>query len=393
MIMKKTFETLFRREVMQKNKGSVKRNCQFFQDSGVPDNGGVIGCCKLEEQTKCFGDLQFCKNPEALREYFSERGLGWGERRRPERPRLIGGVPGRELSVSSVSHPIIEYIRNLTQPLLIAIALLVTICVGVLNRLTGPEFSSSIFYLIPISMVTWFTNRWVGILMSIIGVLTWLITDAASGIAFPSSTVPYWNGLARFGSFLIFTLILAELKRALENEKNSSRIDFLTGVRNRKYFIELVDIEIKRAHTDNHPFTILYIDLDNFKLINDCFGHSAGDNLLRLVATTIQNSIRKTDLVARLGGDEFAILLTGTGPELAEVITRRIQKISVDMVKKHEWPVTFSMGAVTFASPPSTINEVLKIADDLMYGAKREGKNTFKHKVLGKEERLPVTMA
>ena len=171
MIMKKTFETLFRREVMQKDKGSVKRNCQFFQDSGVPDNGGVIGCCKLEEQTKCFGDLQFCKNPEALREYFSERGLGWGERRRPERPRLIGGVPDRELSVSSVSHPIIEYIRNLTQPLLIAIALLITICVGVLNRLTGPEFSSSIFYLIPISMVTWFTNRWVGILMSIIGAI------------------------------------------------------------------------------------------------------------------------------------------------------------------------------------------------------------------------------
>jgi diguanylate cyclase (GGDEF)-like protein len=212
-------------------------------------------------------------------------------------------------------------------------------------------------------------------------------------MVFSSSTVPYWNGLARFGSFLIFTLILAELKRALENEKNSSRIDFLTGVRNRKYFIELVDIEIKRAHTNNHPFTILYIDLDNFKLINDCFGHSAGDNLLRLVATTIQKSIRKTDLVARLGGDEFAILLTGTGPELAEVITRRIQKISVDMVKKHEWPVTFSMGAVTFASPPSTLNEVLKIADGLMYGAKKEGKNTFKHKVLGKEEWLPVTMA
>jgi diguanylate cyclase (GGDEF)-like protein len=392
MIMEKTFATLFRREVVQKDKGSVKRNCQFFQDSGVPDDGGAIGYCKLKEQTKCFGDLQFCKNPEALRKYFSEKGLGWRERKKPERPRLIGGVIGRELSVSSVSYSIIEYVRNLPQTLLVAIALLITIFVGVLNRLIGPEFSSSILYLIPISMVTWFTKRWLGILMSILSALNWLITDAASGIVFSSSTVPYWNGLARFGSFLIFTFILAELKRALENEKNSSRIDFLTGVRNRRYFIELMDMEVKRAQTDNHPFTILYIDLDNFKLINDGFGHSAGDNLLRLVAKTIQNNIRETDVVARLGGDEFAILLPGTGPELAEVITRRIQKISLDMVKKHEWPVTFSMGTVTFTSPPSTVNEVLKIADDLMYGAKKEGKNTFKHKVLGKEEWLPVRM-
>jgi diguanylate cyclase (GGDEF)-like protein len=390
VMMEKTFAALFRKEVMQEDKASAKRNCQFFQDSGVPDDGGTIGCCKLNEETICFGDLQFCKNPEALSKHFSQKGLGWRERRKPERPRLVGEASGRGLSASSVSYSIIEHIRDLPQTFLVAVALLITIFVGVLNRLMGPELSSSILYLIPISMVTWFTKRWLGILLSVLSALNWLITDAASGIVFSSSTVPYWNGLARFGSFLIFTFILAELKRALENEKNSSRIDFLTEVRNRRYFIELVDMEVKRAHTDDQPFSILYIDLDNFKLINDAFGHSAGDNLLRLVAKTIQDNIRKTDVVARLGGDEFAILLPGTGPELAEVITRRIQKINLDMVKKHEWPVTFSMGTVTFVGPPSTVNEVLKIADDLMYGAKKEGKNTFKHEVFGKKGWVPV---
>ena len=75
--------------------------------------------------------------------------------------------------------------------------------------------------------------------------------------------------------------------------------------------------------------------------MNDRFGHSAEDNLLRLVARTIQGNVRETDTVARLGGDEFANLLPETRPELAEIITWRIQKSNSEVMRKHDWPVTF----------------------------------------------------
>lgn len=157
-------------------------------------------------------------------------------------------------------------------------------------------------------------------------------------------------------------------------------------MRNRRYFIELAETEIKRASEDRSSFTIVYIDLDNFKLMNDRFGHSAGDNLLRVLANTIQNNIRAADIVARLGGDEFAILLPDTGPELAEVIAKRIQKINSDLMRKYDWPVTLSMGVVTFARPPSVVDDLLKISDALMYSAKKNGKNSIHFEVRGEKE-------
>jgi diguanylate cyclase (GGDEF)-like protein len=131
--------------------------------------------------------------------------------------------------------------------------------------------------------------------------------------------------------------------------------------------------------------TLAYIDCDNFKAINDCFGHQTGDNLLCSVANTLQKSIRVTDIVARLGGDEFAILLPETGYEQAEVVIRKIQKILLDVMQKNRWPITFSFGVVTFHSPPNTVDEIIKRSDALMYSAKQSGKNMIKHEVVNAE--------
>ena len=360
--------------------------CPSYRNIENSNNGGVTGYCDLVKQMKCSGDLGSCKHPEALKKYLSERGLGWkaGERRaQGPKERAIA----REFSTDLVSQSIIEYASSLPKAFLTAIAFVIVLLVGVLTRLTGPELSSSILYLIPISLVTWFTKRWVGVAMSIVSTLTWFIADATSGATFSHSSLPYWNGIARFGSFFGFACILAALRRLSEDEKESSRTDSLTRVANRKQFIELADMEIKRVQREGGPFTVVYIDLDNFKWVNDRFGHSAGDNLLRLVARTIRGSVREADTVARLGGDEFAILLPGIGPELAEIITERIQRTNSEVMQKHDWPVTFSIGAATFASPPSMVDEVLKTSDDLMYEVKKEGKNNIKHEVFGKDER------
>lgn len=298
-----------------------------------------------------------------------------------------------ESAIESLRQVIIEYLYNLNRSVLITLGVVIIVSVGILNHLAGPDLSTWILYLIPIFLITWFTERWIGFLMSTITALTWLIADYTSGANYLDRAVPYWNYTARLCSFIIFTFILSALKSAMEKEKELSRIDFLTGVGNGRYFIELANMEINRARRNEHPLTVVYIDLDNFKTINDRYGHSTGDNLLRLVANTIKSNIRLMDTVARLGGDEFAILLPETGPELAEAITRKVQKINLEIMQKNGWPVTFSIGVVTFIHPPTTVDEILKVSDNLMYTAKNNGKNMIKYEVSGTKEWPAVTVA
>jgi diguanylate cyclase (GGDEF)-like protein len=288
---------------------------------------------------------------------------------------------------------IVEHLFKLPQSLLISIGSVMVLLVGILNHIAGPELSSTVFYLIPIALITWFTKRSIGFILSMLSALTWLIVDLSSGATYSFSDIPYWNGVARLSSFFILTFILSALKNTLKQEKEFSRIDFLTGIRNRRYFIELVNMEINRARRYEHPFTMVCIDLDNFKTVNDCFGHSTGDILLRLVARTIQENIRVTDTVARLGGDEFAILLPETGRNIAEVMMQKVQKINLDILRKHGWPVTLSIGVVTFMSPPSTVDETLRISDQLMYNAKNNGKNSIRYEVVGAREWPTLTEA
>ena len=281
---------------------------------------------------------------------------------------------------------VISYLYRQPGSHLIALGFAIVTLLGVAEHLAGIELFLSIFYLIPIFLVTWFTVRWIGIMTSIISAMVWLLADFTSGHTYSHPAIPYWNMSVRLVTFLVITFILSALKSTLEEEKELARTDSLTGIANRRYFIELANTEINRARRYKHPFTVVHIDLDNFKTVNDCFGHSTGDTLLRLVANTIQNNIRVTDIVARLGGDEFAILLPETGRGSAQVITEKVQKINLDVMQRNEWPVSLSIGAVTFMTPPSTVDEMLKISDGLMYAAKNNGKNIIKYEVLRKEE-------
>lgn len=103
--------------------------------------------------------------------------------------------------------------------------------------------------------------------------------------------------------------LLSELKKAYEREKILAHTDGLTKVYNRRYFLDILSLEAKRSIRYNHYLTLAYFDVDNFKPINDNLGHTQGDKLLCLIATTVKKNIRQTDIVARLGGDEFALLL------------------------------------------------------------------------------------
>jgi diguanylate cyclase (GGDEF)-like protein len=276
---------------------------------------------------------------------------------------------------------IITYLNRLPKSFLEASAYIVLVIIGIADFVTGPEISFSLFYLVPISLVTWVRSKGRGVLISIIAAITWLLADIAAGQTYSHPLIPFWNAIIRFGFFIIVTLLLSSLKNTLELKEQLAKTDFLTGVTNARSFFELADLEIYRAKRYQHPFTIVYIDLDNFKTVNDTCGHLTGDRLLRLVADTIRNNIRITDVLARLGGDEFAVLLPETDPEQSEIAINKVQTQLLDEMKKNNWPVTFSIGAVTFLKPPESVDEMIKKADDLMYSAKKNGKNIKKREV------------
>jgi len=164
--------------------------------------------------------------------------------------------------------------------------------------------------------------------------------------------------------------IVGWLLVALERERRLARTDGLTGLANRRTFTEAADARIRALRRGGRPFTVLYIDIDGFKAVNDRMGHAAGDLLLRSVAATLSHELRRGDVVARLGGDEFAVLLDGDRDE--PVVGRLFGALQSDP-RARSWGAGFSIGAVTFRTPPIDVDDMLHRADAAMYLAKQRG--------------------
>ena len=234
---------------------------------------------------------------------------------------------------------------------------------------------ASVFFLIPVSFLTWFVSRRAGFVAAVASTVVIFGINLTSPVHASHPLVSYWNGLIWLGFFLLMTLTVARLKVLYLGEKQLSRLDNLTNIANRLAFYEMATAEKNRAQRFGQPITLAYVDLDEFKEVNDAMGHDVGDKLLLWVARTIQKNIRQTDSAARMGGDEFALILPNTNRDAASRILKKLLlKLNRRMHQNH-WPVTFSMGAVTFLTPPASLQEMIKRADEAMYSAKARGKN------------------
>ncbi|MCB1616775.1 MAG: GGDEF domain-containing protein [Pseudomonadales bacterium] len=247
--------------------------------------------------------------------------------------------------------------------------------VGMADNLTGYELSFSLFYLLPVSIVTWAKSRAWGIAFSLLSAFVWYLVDRKTGYAYSSGVIIYWNAAIRFCFFIIVTLLLSALKQSHREQMLLSRIDGLTGAVNSRYFRELLQLEIDRLSRNGKAFSLLYIDLDNFKWVNDHQGHSAGDGVLCAVVNAAGNNLRKIDVVARLGGDEFAILLPETSVDEVDTVVNKLRAALLAAMQAGQWPVTFSMGVVSCSRKEATIDEVIRVADRQMYEVKHNGKN------------------
>jgi len=269
----------------------------------------------------------------------------------------------------------------LSKSSLITISIGVVLILGILDFLTGFELSFSFFYLIPVTMVAWTCGRNLGLTFSVLSAIVWLTSNLLSGVEFPNLFIGVWNTLIRFGFFSVVTILLTELHHALEEERLLANTDPLTGALNRRSFNEIAEKQMIVAEVNRRTYTTVYIDLDNFKTVNDTLGHAIGDMVLKSVVDTIDKQIRSTDLLARLGGDEFAILLTEIDQEQVKPIVERLQFSLLESMQTNKWDITFSIGALTVLSMPESVDRLVSLTDALMYEVKSKGKNAIHYSI------------
>jgi diguanylate cyclase (GGDEF)-like protein len=274
-----------------------------------------------------------------------------------------------------------DFLSRRSPAFIILTSLLIVAILGLIDYLTGPETAFSIFYLLPIFLVTWYARKIWAYTVAILSAFSWFLADILSSHNYSHIMIPIWNTGVRLGFFLIFTGGLEAIKRAFQAEKELARTDPLTGIANSRFFYESVSLEISRVNRTNEPMSFAYADVDDFKKINDSFGHRAGDELLRLMAHSMKQAVRAIDVLARIGGDEFIILLPNTDHDEAQAAVQRILRILSEAMIQHHWSVSFSFGVVTCRKPPANLDEIIKQADRLMYEAKKSGKNKIRHEL------------
>lgn len=257
--------------------------------------------------------------------------------------------------------------------------LILTTVVWALDVATGRELDFFVFYFAPIIVAAWKLDLRAGTLLSGLCTLLWY-HNSGGGVLHPWPRAAWDTGI-RAVAFLSVAAVAAGRRRTLQQERRLSRTDDLTGLVNRRFFRELLLQEVSRARRYGRSFTLLYLDLDDFKRINDQYGHEAGDAVLRLVAAVIRRTCRAYDVAARQGGDEFLVLLPETDAAAASIVARRLQARMAAELDAGEGGVSFSIGMVTVSRGKSTAEETLALADELMYAVKRQGKHGILHRV------------
>lgn len=274
----------------------------------------------------------------------------------------------------------LEKLQRIPKFLLFSAGIATLSIVGFVDYITGTELSILVFYLVPIFFITYLIGKKEGLLTVLVSTIIWATADQLGSHVYTHPFYFYWNVTVRL-IFFATGYFFATVKTSLDVEKSLSRTDDLTEIANRRHFITQAEIVLARCNQHRTPFTLAYIDIDNFKLVNDTFGHHVGDIVLMNTAKTMISHIRKTDCVSRLGGDEFAVLLPECNAGQAREIIKSLQRGLMNVVKKHNWPISFSIGVVTFINSPGSVDEMIKIVDHLMYTVKNNGKNGVRHEL------------
>lgn len=268
-----------------------------------------------------------------------------------------------------------RFLNAQPRPFLIILSAGLVLLIAGVDLWTGRDVGVSLFYLLPIALVTWQFSGRAGYATCFMCAGAWLAVDTFEGLGSGSPIVPLWNSGIRLGFFIVTAFLMITLKKRLLHEQQLAHTDSLTALYNARAFRQHTQELISLSRRYTHPMALVYIDLDNFKQVNDQLGHEQGDAVLRMVGATLKTYMRASDIVARMGGDEFAIAMPETGAPAAQSAIAKIHHELVKHCALKQWPVGFSIGVAVFATAPASLDEAISFADRLMYRVKNSGKN------------------
>lgn len=256
-----------------------------------------------------------------------------------------------------------------------AVGIVVLFGLAFLDYSLGEEFRLHSLYLFPFAYIAIHCTRVLQVVFAA------AVTFALQGTVIFFYPIPLNTKIvSTLASLSIVCLtggLARSLRKTLVTTHHDATHDALTGLQNRRSFDDFLEAEIARQRRYGSHFSLLLVDLDRFKELNDERGHNAGDNALRLAAKALKRSTRDSDIVARFGGDEFAILLPNSShTDCAAICANIIKNVDAEMTAAG-YRVTASIGSRTFDIEPDSASSAIRQADEALYAAKARGRNQF----------------
>jgi diguanylate cyclase (GGDEF)-like protein len=282
-----------------------------------------------------------------------------------------------------------QRLESIPSRAIFAAALVGVALIGLVDFLTGYEVSMSVFYLGPVILAARYAGGRAGMTVAVLSCIAWYAAELAAGHPYSHPGIPVWNALVRLVFFVGAALMLKTLRDSLAEQRRLARTDSLTELFTRREFEERLKHDFALMHRRNSAVTLAYVDIDDFKAVNDTYGHAEGDRILQTVARTVRGSIRETDTAARLGGDEFALLFPDTDARAAQRVMGNLAR-KLELALRGPSRVTCSIGVVTFPGAIGSPASAVATADKLMYEVKRSGKGAISFNVCPHSDAPPV---
>ncbi|MBK8978471.1 MAG: GGDEF domain-containing protein [Planctomycetes bacterium] len=253
-------------------------------------------------------------------------------------------------------------------------SLAAVLTIGYVDYATGAELRVFPLYFLPLSLVAWHAGRAWAAAVAILGAVAWVVANRLAGLEFSSIEILAINAGAQTVAFLVVGQLVASLRQSVLRERERSLSDELTGIANRRQFQSEAARALATCRRHGRPVALAFVDVDDFKRVNDRHGHALGDEVLRTIARALVAATRAGDCVARLGGDEFAILLPETGADGAHSFAERLRESLAAELARGPVLATASVGAIVYPEAPADVEVLLREADEVLYGVKRGSK-------------------
>ena len=248
--------------------------------------------------------------------------------------------------------------------------------IGIADFFTPAQLSLAVFSVLPLFVATLRFGRRAGLPLATLSASSWFASEVLHRSARGLPSLFVWDLATRLIFFWVIAELAAQLRETLERARHEGRTDPLTGLLNRRAFFERAERALLRSREMAEPLAVAYVDVDDFKTVNDTLGHEAGDRLLRAMGHALRSHAREGDLVARLGGDEFAVLLPSTGLEEARAVGCKLAGVIAETLESTRISAGASIGVSIASDSTPDVDALLRAADAAMFHAKLARKGT-----------------